>query len=429
LQSYKIVGYNRFPRLLILLKILKLGFRQIYRFQKSYFCCIKVKLMEPFEGNILSKLPHTGTSIFAVMTGLAKEYEAVNLSQGFPDFPISEELIDRVHYYMKAGYNQYAPMPGVVELRQAISHMFQRNHDAFYDPDKEINITAGGTQALYAAITAFVHQGDEVIIFEPAYDSYAPAVELNGGIVKYARLEFPDFRINWDELPKMINKNTKMIIINTPHNPTGSILGEEDMKQLEKLLQGTDILVLSDEVYEHLIFENIQHQSICRFPGLAGRSLVVGSFGKTFHATGWKTGFILAPENLMKEFRKAHQFIVFAANTPIQHAIADYISDPEHYIHLGEFYQKKRDLFARSVASSRFKILPCYGTYFQLLDYSNISDENEMDFAVRLVKEYGIASVPVSPFYHDGRDSKVLRFCFAKQEETIQKAGEILCRI
>jgi len=429
IQSYKIVSKEDLSRLLILLNYCKLPPEKICRFQKNYFCCIKVMLMESFEGNLTSKLPHTGTSIFAVMTGLAKEYEAVNLSQGFPDFPISEELIDRVHHYMKAGYNQYAPMPGVVELRQAISHMFQRNHDAFYDPDKEINITAGGTQALYAAITAFVHQGDEVIIFEPAYDSYAPAVELNGGIVKYARLEFPDFRINWDELPKMINKKTRMIVINTPHNPTGSVLDEEDMKQLEKIVHDTDILILSDEVYEHLIFENIQHQSVCRFPGLAKRSLIVGSFGKTFHATGWKTGFLLAPKNLMKEFRKTHQFIVFAANTPIQYAIADYIGDPEHYVHLGKFYQQKRDLFAQSVTGSRFKVLPCYGTYFQLLDYSDISDENEMDFAVRLVKEHGIASVPVSPFYHDSRDNKVLRFCFAKQEETIKKAGEILCRI
>lgn len=385
--------------------------------------------MDLFEGNIYSKLPQTGTSIFAVMTGLAKEYNAVNLSQGFPDFPISEDLIERVTYYMKAGYNQYAPMTGVEGLRKAISEMFRYNHDVFYDPDKEINITAGGTQALYAAIAAFIRKDDEVIIFEPAYDSYAPAVQLNGGVVKYARLEFPDFRINWDELPRLINHRTKMIVINSPHNPTGSVLHEDDLIMLERLLEGRDIIVLSDEVYEHLIFENIQHQSVCRFPKLARRSLLVGSFGKTFHATGWKTGFVLAPENLMKEFRKAHQFIVFASNTPIQHALADYIHDPENYLYLGDFYQQKRDLFVQSVASSRFKVLPCFGTYFQLLDYSAISEENEMDFAVQLVKEFGIAAVPVSPFYHDQRDNKVLRFCFAKQEETIQKAGEILCKI
>lgn len=385
--------------------------------------------MELFQGNIHSKLPQTGTSIFAVMTGLAKEYNAVNLSQGFPDFPISEELIERVNFYMKKGYNQYAPMPGVAELRNGISQMFKLNHDAYYHPDTEINITAGGTQALYAAIAAFVKKDDEVIIFEPAYDSYAPAVQLNGGIVKYARLEFPDFKINWNELPKMFNHRTKMVIINTPHNPTGSVMSEKDLLQLERLLEGRDIVVLSDEVYEHLIFEGIQHQSVCRFPNLARRSLLVGSFGKTFHATGWKTGFVLAPENLMREFRKAHQFVVFTSNTPVQYAISDYITNPNNYKYLGEFYQKKRDLFVEKINGSRFEVLPCYGTYFQLLAYNHISNESEMDFALRLVKEHGIAAVPVSPFYHDKRDGKVLRFCFAKQQETIEKAGEILCRI
>jgi methionine aminotransferase len=385
--------------------------------------------MDSFQGNIHSKLPQTGTSIFAVMTGLAKEYKAVNLSQGFPDFPISGELIDRVAYYMKAGYNQYAPMPGVAELRNAISRMFRQNHDVQYNPDTEITVTAGGTQALYAAIAAFIRKDDEVIIFEPAYDSYAPAVQLNGGIVKYAQLEFPDFRINWDELPKMFTHRTKMVIINTPHNPTGSVLHEDDLQRLERMLEGRDIVVLSDEVYEHLIFEGIQHQSVCRFPNLARRSLLVGSFGKTFHATGWKTGFVLAPENLMKEFRKAHQFVVFASNTPVQYAISDYITNPANYKYLGEFYQKKRDLFVETIKSSRFKVLPCYGTYFQLLAYDAISDANEMDFAIQLVKEHGIAAVPVSPFYHDKSDHKVLRFCFAKQQETIEKAGEILCRI
>jgi methionine aminotransferase len=385
--------------------------------------------MELFQGNIHSKLPQTGTSIFAVMTGLAKEHNAVNLSQGFPDFPISEELIERVSYYMKKGYNQYAPMPGVSELRNGVSQMFKLNHDTYYNPDTEINITAGGTQALYAAIAAFVKKDDEVIIFEPAYDSYAPAVQLNGGIVKYAQLEFPDFKINWNELPKMFNHRTKMVIINTPHNPTGSVLSEKDLLQLERLLEGRDIVVLSDEVYEHLIFEGIQHQSVCRFPSLARRSLLVGSFGKTFHATGWKTGFLLAPENLMREFRKAHQFVVFASNTPVQYAISDYITNPDNYKYLGVFYQKKRDQFIEKIKDSRFKVLPCYGTYFQLLGYDNISHESEMDFAVKLVKEHGIAAVPVSPFYHDKSDSKVLRFCFAKQQETIKKAVEILCRI
>jgi methionine aminotransferase len=385
--------------------------------------------MNQFEGNIISKLPQTGTSVFAVMSGMAKELNAVNLSQGFPDFPISEELIDRVHYYMQQGFNQYAPMPGVAELRQAISKMFVLNHDASYNPETEITITAGATQGLYTAISAFVKPGDEVIIFEPSYDSYAPAVEVNRGTTKYSKLLFPDFSINWNELPKLITHNTRMIVINSPQNPTGSVLSEDDMQRLEKLTRGTDIIVLSDEVYEHLIFEGIQHQSVCRFPELASRSLLIGSFGKTFHATGWKTGFVLGPENLMKEYRKVHQFVVFAANTPIQHAIADYLAEPENYLSLGAFYQKKRDYFVNAVKKSRFKIVPCFGTYFQLLDYSAISDESEMDFATRLIKEKGIAGIPVSPFYQKKDDNKVLRFCFAKEEETLKKAGGILCGI
>ncbi len=274
-----------------------------------------------------SKLPKTGTSIFAVMTQLAREYNAVNLSQGFPDFPVSEELIRLVDKYMKKGCNQYALMPGVPELRMAISKMFTENHDVNYHPDKEINIVAGATQGLYTTISAFVRKRDEVIIFEPAYDSYAPAVEVNGGVVKFVELHFPGFRIDWGKVEKLISHKTKMIIINTPHNPTGTLLYEDDLLQLERLTKGTDILVLSDEVYEHLTFDKLQHLSVCRFPGLRKRSLVIGSFGKTFHATGWKLGFVLAPEILMKEFRKLHQFIVFTVNTPIQHAIAEYLQD------------------------------------------------------------------------------------------------------
>ena len=385
--------------------------------------------MDSFEGTIHSKLPKTGTSIFAVMTGLAAEYKAVNLSQGFPDFPISEELITRVHYHMKKGHNQYAPMPGVGLLRDGISKMFLKNHGVKYNPETEINITAGATQALYTAISAFVKEGDEVIIFEPAYDSYAPAVTVNGGIVKYSVLQFPDFSPNWEEVTRMITHRTKMIVINTPQNPTGSVWSKEDMLALERLTEGTDIIVLSDEVYEHLIFDGLEHQSACRFPNLIKRSLIVGSFGKTFHATGWKTGFVLAPEKLMNEFRKVHQFVVFAANTPIQYALADFISSEENYRDLPAFYQQKRDLFTKALQKSRFGIIPCQGTYFQLLDYSAISNENELDFAKRLVLEHGIASVPVSPFYHKNDDHKVLRFCFAKQEKTLTLATEILCGI
>jgi len=385
--------------------------------------------MKPFDGHYQSKLPDVGTSVFAVMTGLAKKHNAVNLSQGFPDFPVNQELIDRVSYYMNQGYNQYAPMPGVPELREALSAMFKANHDADYDPETEITITAGATQAIYTAISAFVHDGDEVIIFEPAYDSYAPAVIANKGTVKYAVLEYPEYSINWDLVVRMMSSKTRMIIINTPHNPTGSILKKEDLETLERILKGRDVLVVSDEVYEHLIYDGEEHYSACRFPDLASRTMVIGSFGKTFHATGWKTGFVLAPENITSEFRKLHQFTVFASNTPVQHAIADFVTQPEHYRNLGSFYQKKRDFFLEAVKKSRFKAIPAKGTYFQLLDYSAISDEPEYEFAKRLTRDYGIAGVPVSPFYHDAKNNHMLRFCFAKKDSTLKKAAEILCKI
>ncbi len=385
--------------------------------------------MKPFDGHFDSKLPGAKTSVFAVMTKLAHDHKAVNLSQGFPDFPIDTGLISKVNYYMKKGYNQYAPMPGVPGLRKAISKMFIENHGAEYDFEKEITITAGATQALYTAISAFINDGDEAIIFEPAYDSYAPAVKANGGTVKYISLKFPDFSINWNEVKKNVTSRTKLIILNTPHNPTGSVLKKEDFEQLEIFLRGRDILVISDEVYEHLIFDNETHYSACRFPDLASRTMVIGSFGKTFHATGWKTGFVLAPENITAEFRKFHQFVVFASNTPIQYAIADFVKDPVNYKNLGAFYQEKRDYFLKAIKKSRFKAVPAKGTYFQLLDYSAISDEPEYDFAKKLVKDYGIAGIPVSPFYHNNQNHQVLRFCFAKQESTLNKAAEILCKI
>jgi len=385
--------------------------------------------MKTFDGTIQTKLPGTGTSIFAVMSQMAAEHQAVNLSQGFPDFPVSEELIARVNHYMKVGMNQYAPMQGVKPLRQAVSKMFADKYGITYHPDKEINITAGATQALFTAISAFIKEGDEAIIFEPAYDCYAPAVILNGGLVKYSRLQFPDFSINWDELPRMINHRTRMIIINSPQNPTGSVLSREDMERLERITRGTDIIVLSDEVYEHLIFDQLEHQSACLFPDLASRTLVNGSFGKTFHATGWKTGFVLAPEKLMTEFRKVHQFVVFTSHTPVQYALADFIGNKENYLHLGAFYQKKRDLFTRGLKASRFKVLPAHGTYFQLLDYSNISDKSEMEFARWLVKEHKIAAIPIAPFYQNHDEHKVLRFCFAKKEKTIREATKILSDI
>lgn len=385
--------------------------------------------MEKYQWPVGSKLPSMGTSIFAVMTQLATENKAINLSQGFPDFPISEKLIALVNKYMTQGFNQYAPMPGVPQLRKAISKKIKKAYGADYDPNHEITITAGATQAIYAIISAFVRPEDEVIIFEPAYDSYAPSVKLNGGLAKYATLQQPGFTIDWQRFPALISNRTRMIIINTPHNPTGTILSSDDIAQLARITKNRDIIILSDEVYEHLIFDGLQHESICRYPELASKSLVVGSFGKTFHATGWKTGFVVAPSNLTAELRKTHQFMVFAANTPIQHAIAEFLKDEANYSYLPDFFQQKRDMFVELLTGSRFKPLPCYGTYFLTVDYSRISDESEMDFAVRLTKEFKVASVPLSPFYHKNNDNKHLRFCFAKTTETLEQAAKILCRI
>jgi len=382
-----------------------------------------------FTGKVTSRLPKAGTSIFAVMSGLANEVGAINLSQGFPDFPISMELVELVNNYMRKGFNQYAPMPGVPVLREAIAAKAVDTFGITYDPQTEITVTAGATEAIFCVITAMIHPGDEAIIIEPAYDSYAPAVELSGGIVRYSSLQVPGYTINWPEVESLISSRTKLIMINTPHNPTGSVLKAADLAELDRITRNTNIVVMSDEVYEHLIFDGIRHESVCYYPELASRSFVIGSFGKTFHTTGWKTGFILAPAVLMAEVRKVHQFVVFASNTPIQYAVADYLKDKENYLQLPAFYQQKRDLFTGLVKDSRFKIIPSYGTYFQLLDYSAISDEKELDFAVRITKEFGVASVPVSPFYHDKQDNHVLRFCFAKTEETLVKAAEILCTI
>jgi methionine transaminase len=382
-----------------------------------------------FKGTVTSRLPNAGTSIFAVMSGLANEVGAINLSQGFPDFPISMELVELVNKYMHKGFNQYAPMPGVLGLREAIASKAFDSFGIKYDPQSEITVTAGATEAIFCVITAMIHPGEEVIIIEPAYDSYAPAVELCEGIVRYSSLQIPSYTINRQEVESLVNSRTKMIIINTPHNPTGSVLSSSDLMHLDRITKNTNIVVLSDEVYEHLIFDGIRHESVCYYPELASRSFVIGSFGKIFHTTGWKTGFLMAPAQLMAEVRKVHQFVVFASNTPIQHAVAEYLTNKENYLYLPGFYQQKRDLFTGLIAGSRFRIIPSFGTYFQLLDYSAISDEKEMDFAVRITKEFGVASVPVSPFYHDKNDNHVLRFCFAKTEETLIKAAEILCTI
>ncbi len=385
--------------------------------------------MPVFNGILKSKLHKTGTTIFAVMSGLAQEYKAINLSQGFPDFPCSPELIELVNKAMKEGHNQYAPMPGILPLRERIAEKAERLYSASYHPGTEITITAGGTQAIYTTLAAVVREGDEVILFDPAYDSYAPSVEIHGGIPVHLQLKGPDFHIDWNEVKKMINQRTRMILINTPHNPTGAILTARDMQQLEKITHKTDILILSDEVYEHIIFDGYEHQSVMRYPRLMERSFVIYSFGKTFHNTGWKTGYCLAPEKLMTEFRKIHQFMVFAANTPIQHALAAFMKDPKNLDGLNTFYQEKRDYFLKLLKGSAFKPLPCSGSYFQLLDYSALSDEKDTDYAIRLTKENGVASIPVSVFYKNPPAGKLLRFCFAKDHQTLERAAEKLCNV
>lgn len=385
--------------------------------------------MPHYPLSIKSKLPKVGTTIFTVMSALANEVGAINLSQGFPDFESSPELIDLVHHYMKKGMNQYAPMQGIMPLREVISDKILNLYSAKYNPETEITITPGGTYAIYAAITSVINEGDEVIIFTPAYDCYAPAVEMNGGKPVYVQLKKPNYTIDWSEVKKVISRKTKMIIINTPHNPTGTILTAQDMTKLSQLTKSTDIVVLSDEVYEHIIFDKYEHQSVARFPDLAQRSFVIYSFGKTFHNTGWKMGYCLAPELLTTEFRKVHQYIAFSANTPLQYALASYMEDSKNYSDIAQMYQEKRDIFNKYLSGSRFKIRPSSGTYFQMLDYSAITDEKDKDFAIRLTKEFKVASVPVSVFYSVPIDNKMLRFCFAKKEETLEKAANILCKV
>lgn len=376
-----------------------------------------------------SKLPQTETSIFAVMSGLATKHNAINLSQGFPDFKVSQELIDLISQQMNAGKNQYAPMPGVIDLRISIAEKINNLYQLKVNPDTEITVTAGATQALFTAITAFIGQGDEAIIFDPAYDSYAPAVKLNGGIPKYISLKKPDFKIDWNKVKDLISDKTKMIIINTPNNPGGFVFEHSDMLLMEEITRDTEIIVLSDEVYEHIIFDDLEHQSALKFPELFQRTIAVYSFGKTFHATGWKMGYAVAPEKLMIEFRKVHQFNVFSVNTPIQYALAAYLKDEQNYLNLPKFYQEKRDYFVNRLPNSRFKVIPSYGTYFQLLDYSAISDKPEFEFAEWMTVEKGLASIPVSSFYHDKINQQILRFAFPKETETLDRAIAILNEI
>jgi len=385
--------------------------------------------MPDFSARLRSKLPGAKTTIFTQMSQLATEVGAINLSQGFPNFEVSPELIELVHKAMVDGHNQYAPMQGLMELREVLSDSFYKKYNTRYNADTEITISSGATQAIYTAIATVINDGDEAIIIEPAFDIYAPSVKINGGIPRFYKLNDLDYSIDWAAFRRLITANTKLIIINTPHNPTSTILSKDDLKQLDKLTYNTDIIVLSDEVYEHIIFDGRLHESVAKYPNLAERSFIVGSFGKTFHITGWKTGFCMAPAKLMAEYRKIHQNVVFAGNRPMQTAIAAYMQNEANYNNLSKLYQEKRDYFLQLMKNSRFEALPSFGTYFQLFKYDKISQEREDDYALRLTKEHRVAAIPLSYFYRDGHDRKVLRFCFAKTNETLEQAAELLCKI
>jgi methionine aminotransferase len=375
---------------------------------------------------VKSKLPSVGTTIFTVMSKLAADTGAINLSQGFPDFDCDPALVEAVARHMREGRNQYAPMQGVPALRQAIGAKFQRLYGARYDPDTEITVTSGGTEAIFDAVAAIVHPGDEVIVFEPCYDSYVPAIEVSGGRAVVVSLRYPDYAVPWDDVRAAITPRTRMIMLNSPHNPTAAILGSADVAQLAAVVEGTDISIVSDEVYEHIIFDGLRHESCARHDALARRAFIVGSFGKTYHTTGWKVGYTVAPAALTAEFRKVHQFVTFSTNTPVQHAIADFLETRRGLDALGPFFQAKRDLFLRLMQGSRFRPLACRGSYFQLMDYSAITDEADADFAIRLTKERGVASIPTSPFLRGQTAPRVLRFCFAKRDETLEHAAERL---
>lgn len=378
---------------------------------------------------MISKLPDVGTTIFTVMSSLAATHQAINLSQGFPDYDCSDELKAMVNEAMQQGHNQYAPMPGLMPLRTAIAEKISRLYQQSVSPDTDITITPGGTYAIFTAIATCIRPGDEVIIFEPAYDSYIPNVLVNGGTPVLIPLSFPGYRINWNEVRAKITPRTKMIMLNTPHNPTGSILQESDIQELEKLVEEFNLLVLSDEVYEHLVFDGAQHHSMLRYPAIYRNSFVTFSFGKVFHNTGWKMGYCVAPEHLMKEYRKVHQYLCFSVNTPMQYGLARFLETPSHYLELPAFYQQKRDYFLDLMKDTRFTPLPSEGSYFQLMKYDRISDEGDKDFAVRMTKDFGVAVIPVSAFYRDGKDDHVIRFCFAKQQATLEQAAAKLRQI
>lgn len=376
-----------------------------------------------------SKLPQVGTTIFSTMSALAREHQAINLSQGFPDFDCHPQLLALATHYMKQGFNQYAPMPGAMPLRETIAHLLYSCYGANYNPDTEITITAGATQGIYTALASLVKPGDEVIVFQPAYDCYVPAIEVHGGIPVYCTLKAPNFAIDWQEVRQKLNANTRAILINSPHNPSGTTLSESDLLQLQSLLQNTQTFLISDEVYEHIVFDGQLHQSVARFPSLAARTFIISSFGKTVHTTGWKIGYVAAPASLTQEFRKLHQFLVFAVNHPSQLALSDFLNDASTYTELKVFYQNKRDFFLKQIQGSKLKPLHTAGTYFQLLDYSAYSEALDTELAIHLTKEQKLASIPLSVFYKTPPPQQLLRFCFAKKDETLEKAAEIIQRL
>jgi methionine aminotransferase len=380
--------------------------------------------------NLTSKLPDIGTTIFTVMSELAREEGALNLSQGFPDFDGPRALLDRVEHYLNSGHNQYAPMMGVPPLREAIATKVADLYGRALDPVTEITVTSGATEALFCAIAAVVNPGDEVIVFDPAYDSYEPVVRLQGGRTHHVPMHPPGYLIDWDQVADLVNDRTRLIITNTPHNPTGSVWAAEDIAALRSIVADRNLFLLADEVYEHIIFDGRQHESLTRYPDLFERSFVVSSFGKTYHTTGWKIGYCTAPANLTEEFRRIHQYVTFTSITPVQLGLADFLAGhPEHHLELGAFYQAKRDLFCSLVSDSPFEVVPSAGTYFQLLDYSGWSNEPDAELAVRLTREAKLASIPTSPFYETDPGHKVLRFCFAKDDETLARAAGILCSL
>ncbi len=376
-----------------------------------------------------SKLPHTGTTIFTIMSQLAQQYKAINLGQGFPDFDMDEELVSAVNMAMLQGHNQYAHMNGVPALTEAIAEKIEKLYHTKIDATSQVTITPGATYAIFSALSAIIFPGDEVILFEPAYDSYIPNIEINGGVPVRIPLTYPTYQVPWEIVLEKINAKTKAIIINTPHNPTGAVFSEEDITALQQIIAGTNITVISDEVYEHLIFDGFKHHSILKYPDLLENSLVCFSFGKTYHCTGWKIGYCAGGKNLMQEFRKVHQYNAFTTNAPVQYGLAAFLRNETAYLNLASFMQQKRDFFLRAMQGSVFQPLPSHGSYFQCFSYAHLHDENDFSYAQMLVKNYGVATIPLSSFYKNGDDNKVLRFCFAKKEETLLKAAEKLHKV